>query len=182
MGDNKKTILINKKTMAFKIWKYNPNWGSHMSVLIKAIEATSGPVLELGVGLFSTPLIHMMCEDLGRKVVSYEGNKGWADNHGNFVSKNHEIHHVENWDKVDVESTHWGLVFVDHDDGRRALEAIRVAKNADLVVIHDSDDCNEKHYHYSTVYPHYKYRLDYRKAIPNTTVLSNVIDLTKFKI
>ena len=47
-------------------------WTTHMPVIIKFIQATEGRVLELGAGLFSTPLLHWLCAEKGRKLYTYE--------------------------------------------------------------------------------------------------------------
>ena len=43
--------------------QFNPSqsgWGSHVRLLAAAALATEGDILELGTGLFSTPLIHQI--------------------------------------------------------------------------------------------------------------------------
>ena len=164
------------------IRRYNPGWCTHIPVLVKILEMSEGPVLELGIGVFSTPLLHQLCYNQRRLLVSYESDKNYFDMHGNFVSPLHTIGFVENWDDIRIEETPWGMVFVDHIEERRKVEAARVANIARFVVIHDSDPSQDKHYHYSDIYPLFKYRFDYIKSIPNTTVLSNFVDVNKLEI
>jgi hypothetical protein len=40
---------------------------------------TDGDVLELGLGVFSTPYLHYQCILSKRKLVSYENCKPWMD-------------------------------------------------------------------------------------------------------
>ena len=59
--------------------KYWPHWASHYPLLIKVMQITSGDVLELGMGMASTPLLHWLCFDTGRNLISYENNKKYYD-------------------------------------------------------------------------------------------------------
>src|ERR1035437_8587915 len=105
----------------FTIRRYNPAWGSHMPILIKVLDISKGPVLELGMGVFSTPLLHMLCVDKKRVLVSYENDKSYVDSHNGFMTDMHQIKFVENWDDADIESTRWGVVLVDHAPGGRRI-------------------------------------------------------------
>ena len=161
--------------------------GSHLPILMKVLDLTDGPVLELGTGLFSTPFLHWACFDKKRKLVSYENKKKFFDfwiyddarEIGNDYSY-HQVKFVENndWDKVNVLEEHWSIVLIDHNPGpRRREEMKRVAKNADFVVVHDTDDKNNWYYKYAEYFPLYAYRWD-SKIYPRTTVLSNYRILT----
>jgi hypothetical protein len=155
-----------------------------MKVLIKILNLSEGPVLELGIGPFSTPLLHMLCEG-ERKLFSYENDLYYFERHLGFVSEFHKIFFVENnkWDEIDIDNTKWGMVFIDHGPGvRRSIDAIRLSNKAQFVIIHDSDSENNKHYGYDKVYPFFKYRFDYKKLKPNTTILSNFVDISKLII
>ena len=158
--------------------------GSHLPILMKLLNITDGPVLELGMGLFSTPFLHWACFDSHRTLLSCETRSKFND-FWNFTDKRelcndysyHEFNFVEDWDALDL-SRHWSVVLVDHAPGPRRKEEIkRLAHNADYIVVHDTDDKNDWHYKYSEVYPLFKYRYD-TKCYPQTTVLSNTKDLS----
>ena len=166
------------------IRKYEPHWGSHIPTLIKLLEITSGPVLELGLGIFSTPLLHNMCKVMGRKLVSYDNDKNWVDMHSRFIKDDHEVYFVDNWDDAKIDDTQWSVVLVDHGPSeRRAVDTLRLKDNADYIALHDSDGRFEKHYGYSKVYPLFKHVKasggDFR---PKTTVLSDKFDLKDLDI
>jgi hypothetical protein len=161
--------------------------GSHLPILMKLVGMTDGPILELGMGLFSTPYLHWACYDKQRKLVSYDTNKEFmnlfkyddpreAKNkygyHERILVKN------KNWDAEDLLSIHWSIVLVDHHPGpRRKEEVRRLADNADYIVVHDTNGRNNFYYKFTEVYPLFKYRYDYAKCYPFTTVLSNFKDL-----
>ncbi len=150
--------------------------GSHIPVLIKVMLASQGDVLELGTGMNSTPVLHWLCKDMGRKLDSYESQKDWHRHAWNYRADFHTIHFIEDWDKLEI-NKHWGVVFIDHWPGnRRNTEMERLANNADYVIVHDTEPKSDWHYHYSNHFDKYKYRFDYTKAYPHTSVFSNFKD------
>ena len=162
--------------------KYNPHYCSHLPVLIKTLQITNGDVLELGTGLFSTPVIHWLCIPHGRYVYSLEYDPKYLAFVEGFTEPLHKIEAVPDWDwdKVDIEKQ-WDVVLVDHSPGeRRKVEITRLANLAKYIIVHDTDWRNEKHYHYADIYPLFKYRYDYQVMKPRTTILSNFIDLKDF--
>lgn len=159
--------------------RYTPAWASHLPILIKVMAISKGPVLEMGIGLFSTPLLHWLCLDSKRLLISYENDKRFYDSNQAFASPLHQIHYVTNWDEADIEHTHWGLAFIDHaPPERRHIDVARLAKTADYIVIHDSQRHLEQYFHYKEIYGLFKYKYVYRKVKPHTSVLSNFYDLT----
>lgn len=170
--------------MPFYIKGYNPSWSSHIPVLVDVFNNSEGSILELGTGPFSTPLLHTLCVDNRRTLVSYENNPEFFNMHATFVNEFHQIKLIDDWDKAEIENTHWGLAFVDQRPAeRRIVEIKRLVNRADYIVIHDSEPRLTEEYHYDLIYPLFKYRLNYILS-PNyahTTVLSNLKDLTKLK-
>lgn len=157
---------------------FKPSDGSHLPILVKLVMMTDGPILELGTGFFSTPMLHWLCAEKRRKLVSYDSSEKFIEVAKNYIADFHEIHLVADWSKINI-SEHWSIVLVDHAPGQqRKVEMARVANNADYVIVHDSEPRNDKYYHYSEVAPLYKYRYDYDKVYPHTSVFSNIKDLS----
>jgi len=48
------------------------------------------------------------------------------------------------------------------------------------LIIHDSEPEINKFYRYDRIWDHYRYRYDYKKFKPYTTVLSNKIDVEEY--
>ncbi len=152
--------------------------GSHLPILIRLVLMTDGPILELGTGFFSTPVLHWLCAEKNRKLVSYDSQERFVEVANNYITDWHEVHLVDDWDKIDI-SQHWGVAFIDHGPGpRRKVEMARVANNADYVIVHDTEPGNDWYYHFSEVAHLYKYRYDYDRVYPNTSVFSNFKDLS----
>ena len=158
------------------------NYGTNLPALIKAMSKTTGDVLELGMGVFSTPYLHYQCILSNRKLVSYENYQNWL----NFFLKyhypceNHEIIFVEKYADAKIDKE-WDVVLIDQTpDSSRREEVKRLANLAKYIIIHDSNDRHEKNYHYSEIYPLFKYRIDWDKDDNHTTILSNFVDLKDF--
>lgn len=167
--------------MAYKL-SVSLNYGTHLPALIKAMEKTTGDVLELGTGLFSTPYLHYKCILDNRKLVSYENVKSWYDIliHYGYPHKNHEINFVEKYEDAPIEKP-FDLVLIDQTPDSSRCETIqRLAGTAKYIIIHDSNGNKEKTYHYSTIYPLFKYRSIWDRDKNHATVLSNLVNLDDF--
>ena len=158
--------------------KPRKNYTTHISTLLVALQATKGLVIEVGGGQSSTPFLHWVCKAGRRKLITYENDKNYFEYAYSFKSPLHRIVKIDNWDDMPIEKA--GVVFIDHHPSeRRSVDAIRFKDHADLVVIHDTERDNEN-YRNSEIWPHFKYRFDFKEARPWTTIVSNKIDLTDF--
>jgi len=159
------------------------SYGTHLPCLIKALEKTKGDVLELGLGVFSTPYLHYQCMLSKRKLVSYENFKGWykffAVTH-KYGNEYHDLHLIDNYEKAPIEKQ-WDVVLVDQTPDESRKEAVKKLANlAKYIIIHDSNEKQERHYHYSEIYPLFKYVSVWDKDDNHATVLSNFVDLKDF--
>jgi hypothetical protein len=149
------------------------NWMSHRPLLWYALEQTTGPVLEMGMGIGSTELLHDYCKIRGRRLVSCDSSLDWMNHFTHLRSELHDIRHVADWDTLDV--TGFSVVLVDHAPGeRRWIDAIRV-KDSDYVVIHDTETVSDgtRGYLMDRAFPHYAHRRDYKEYPAWATILSN---------
>jgi len=159
-------------------------WGSHLPVVLKVLQITDGPVLEMGMGPSSTPFMHWACFAHDRKLVSYDNDRDWFALNEQYRENNHEVYFVEDWDKIDIENEMWDVVLIDHKPAeRRRFDIIRLANHAKYIIVHDTQWRQDHEYHYKKdVFPFFKYRFDFTKQKPYTTVLSNFVDLTNFNL
>jgi len=158
-------------------------YGTHLPCLIKAMEKTNGDVLELGLGVFSTPYLHYQCILSKRKLVSYENFKPWMDfftkKYG-YQDEYHEIFFIEKYADAKIEKP-WDVVLIDQTPDISRGETIkRLVDRAKYIVIHDSVPKFEKQYGYDKVYSLFKYRTNWTKDTNNATVLSNLVNLDNF--
>ena len=167
--------------MAYKM-SVSGHYGTHLPCLIKAFSKTTGDVLEMGTGVFSTPYLHYACMLAKRKLVSYENFKNWMQFFIDYGYENeyHEINFVEKYADAPIEKP-WDVVLLDQSPSlSRIEEAKRLANHAKYIIIHDSNGRHEKEYHYSEIYPLFKYKSVWDKDDRHATVLSNFVDLEDF--
>lgn len=156
--------------MPSKMYRLDPGWGSHIPVLIEALRQTTGPVLELGTGHSSTILLHMLCAESGRKLVSLDNDPVFIDMFRKFRTPDHEIRLVK-WEEENPQNQKWGLVLVDEGPAEQRIKSIRkLVDSASMMVLHDTED---PIYHYEEIYPLFKYRFDYKKFRTYASVVSN---------
>jgi hypothetical protein len=154
-----------------RIAKNHKQMSTHMPMLIKAVQSTTGDVCELGSGFNSTPLLHWLTQ--GRKLVTYENDPDYLHFSMKFKTHNHKVRHLN---EVDY-NKHWSVVFIDHNNRpNKRGDDVKRFQNADLIVIHDSEKPEE--YGYADL--NFKYRYDWKDCEPWTTVLSNTIDVTQW--
>lgn len=156
--------------------KIKAHWASHLPVLIKTLERTTGPVLELGGGLFSTPYLHWMCHVQNRRLITYDHVERYYEFEKQLANEMHDVIFVEDWDKVEF-NDYYGVVFADHAPAeRRVVEIERLKDKADFIVVHDTELRHEYEYNYKSIYPLFRWNVKYREAMPHTSVLSNKYD------
>src|SRR5271157_2406306 len=101
----------------FKPKHFKASDGSHLPILVKLVMMTEGPILELGTGFFSTPMLHWLCAPTKRRLVSYESSEVFIEVAKNYMADFHEIHLVTNWDQVNLSQYNWDVALVDHGPG-----------------------------------------------------------------
>lgn len=162
--------------------KVSARYGTHLPALIKALEKTTGDVLELGTGVFSTPYLHYKCMLDNRKLVSYENDKEWMQFFlkYRYPNENHEITFVQKYSDAPIDKP-WDVVLIDQTpDSSRVEEVRRLANLVKYIIIHDSNDNMDRNYHYSEIYPLFKYKSVWDKDSNHATVLSNFVGLEDF--
>lgn len=158
-------------------------YASHLPVLAKIVGKTKGPILELGIGIYSTPYLHWICFPKKRKLTSYENVEGWIRYFKDCRNDFHDIKLIDDWNKLEIDQF-YDIALIDYEPGnQRHIAAKKLANNVKYIILHDSEPENDSTYKYSEIYPLFKYRFDYtsyNKA--HTTVLSNFVDLKNLKI
>lgn len=119
-------------------------WGSHLPALMTCVAVTDGPVCEVGVGNFSTPLLHTVCVSQGRHLVSLESDEAWMDRFVRYESEHHHFWKMENLDPYPIRR--WSVVFLDqHRHAWTRADSFKVfIGNADFIVCHDYHRENEE--------------------------------------
>ncbi len=149
-------------------------YGTHLPLLARCVAATDGAVLELGCGLYSTPILHALCFD--RDLVSVESNKEWISR---FKQYDCGTHSVILGKPADHLNRKWSVALVDHAPAADRAKCVRaLANKADLIVCHDSE---HRLYGYEPALKDFKYRVEWKRYAPWTTVVSNTMKLDFLK-
>lgn len=177
---NKVLLSRAEKNEKYKHTSLEMETSTHFPMLIKTVQNTTGTVIELGSGMFSTPLLHWLLFDTGRKLISYESYQHYLDFANKFRSPMHEVKFVKDW-ATEPFTERYSVVFIDHSISKRAHsrgdDALRFKDLADYIVLHDAGKHSHEKYGYENIYPHFKYRHDWEGNKVATTVLSNTQDL-----
>ncbi len=152
----------------------NP-FATHMPVLLACLRRTTGPVLELGSGWFSTPLVAAFATD--RLVRTVETNHEWYDRlsrvctYQPITRHRHQIVFVPDYNDAPVDDHQWSVVLLDHEPPpRRGVDALRLRDRCQLMIGHDSEHSD---YGYGPVFDKFKYRFTLSSVFPWTTVVSD---------
>lgn len=178
----KKKVLMSRaeKNEKYKHTSLEMETSTHFPMLIQTVQGTDGTVLELGTGMFSTPLLHWLLFNTGRKLISYESYPHYLDFAKKFETDTHKVIYVKDWANEPFDE-HYSVVFIDHSiNGRthtRGDDALRFKDKADYIVLHDAGPNSHAKYGYDKIYPEFKYRHDWDCYKVMTTVLSNTKDL-----
>ena len=164
---------------------YSGNYFTHMGALIACVNKTDGDILELGMGLGSTPYLHYAATGQKRNLLSLENDKGWHRHfagsdfiHFLFRNEFHKIELVDNYENSPLIDKEWDVVLVDQTPDLSRKETVKkLANKAKYIIIHDSNEQYEKVYHYSEIYPLFKYKRIWTLDDRHATVLSNFVDL-----
>ena len=155
-----------------------PHYFSHYPILAAAVAASSGPILELGVGHGSTYMLHYMGLMSKRRVVSAETDKAWLEGfRDGYESPLHEFVHVTDWPSWNrIESEIWGAALVDCAPGEERYKlADRLRHVCRWIVCHDSekDYGSGGNYMYEKILPRFRFVSEWRRCRPYTFVLSD---------
>lgn len=124
-------------------------YSTHQPCILWALDNSSGDLLELGVGDFSTRILHENAK--GKKIVSVDDDGKWIERFSDICNEFHEFvlldQAEEKWFEFIRKMTKrkWGVVFVDQGTGEHIWRPTRIAaikelsECSDFVVAHDSD-------------------------------------------
>lgn len=120
-------------------------WASYMPALLTMLACTKGPVLEVGMGHYSTPVLHAICEAECRPLVSLEDNMEWAKEFAHLSSGEGGSHQivVGPYDELiqRFKQQRFSIAFLDHSPGpRRGSDMSELFNSVDYFVVHDFHD------------------------------------------
>ena len=134
---------------------------------------TKGPILELGCGDYSTPILQMLADAMGeRQFLVQASNEEWASRFMDEVDL--QLVDWKAWEppKSSQEDGRWGLVFLDSEEAvrDRIKRLPALSKVCDVVVMHDANIAR-KNPEWDECIRDYKEVHFYHRHIPWTAVL-----------
>ena len=150
------------------------SWGSHLVPLMACVTATRGSVLEMGVGHWSTPLLHRYCAAAGRHLVSVDEDHQWAEKFRDMRVCNHQVRGVRYDDFMrEAVQQAWSVVFLDQSPGhRRAADAVALRDVSVFLVVHDYSGAEVRN-SFAPILEQWPFRAE-AKFSPSTLVLGHV--------
>lgn len=179
-------LTREEKNAKYKHISLEMETSTHFPLLMKVVAASEGTILELGSGMFSTPLLHWLCFEKQRPLFTWERHLHYLDFATKFRTDWHHVDHVPKVETLDLAGIaerigRFSIVFIDHSPKKprtRGDDALLFKDIADYVILHDAGVEGKEKYGYDQLYPHFKYRHDWTGCLPHTTVLSNFHDLS----
>jgi hypothetical protein len=152
----------------------NP-FATHMPVLLAFLEHTNGPVLELGSGWFSTPIVSAFATD--RLVRTIETNPEWYVRvaglgiYQPITQHRHQFLFVPDYNDAMILDQQWDVVILDHEPPpRRGHDALVLRDRCRFMIGHDSEHPD---YRYAEAFDQFRYRFTDSRRLPWTTVVSD---------
>lgn len=141
MGDKATKIMaINWHDPVMDGNPYDTSYASYMSPLVACLAASDGPVLELGMGHWSSPFLHRYCLAAGRYLRSVDEDPAWIEpfKQYNLVSYHEVGFGIYDFVFEFYARQQWGVVFMDHSPGeRRPADAVMFKSTAKFIIVHD---------------------------------------------
>lgn len=111
-------------------------YSTHQEALVFAALCTCGPILELGCGNYSTPILNQICNLQKRNFKIISSNKNWLEKY-DYVS-NKEL--ITKWESY-IFKEKYGMVFLDNEQLTiKRLELIpKIFNITNTLVVHDAD-------------------------------------------
>lgn len=160
------------------------NWDycTYVPLLYEATRITQGPVVELGVGLCSTPLLHALVTwgPNPRELYSVDDDANWlAVLRSRQMNEKHEYVHVVDWEKnlQPIVKLNPGVVFIDNGaikdiPGAKKLRTRMIELfqySAQVLIVHDFSNVLQE----TNELPLFKHRFVDHHTQPTTLWLSH---------
>lgn len=122
--------------------KLNP-YNTHLKLLLKACEQTTGAIVELGCGDYSTPVLHERFPE--RQIISVENSQDWIMKFSHLRTDKHTFILVKDFANFSMPVPACGTLFVDCDPGKQRRGIVLSQRdNASMMVVHDTEPgCHE---------------------------------------
>ncbi len=153
--------------------EYKKNaFATHQPFLWHFLKKTKKPILELGAGYGSTPLLHTFSEHFSIPLTTVDHDWNWLGYFKEYQSTLHELVYAdieeEGWESYIhcIPEKEWGVVFIDQGSWQSRIDTARALRDkADYIIIHDVDylvrECDfgkngDDEFDFSSEFPYFK--------------------------
>lgn len=123
------------------------SYASYMAPLVACLAASEGPVLECGIGIWSTPFLHRYCLAAGKRLVSIDEDPEWVSRFLYYNMAEHPLYYaVYDFVMPSLSRQQWGVVLMDQSPGERRAEDVGLFRNLDsakYIIVHDYSGTEE---------------------------------------
>jgi hypothetical protein len=138
------------------LWK-TYGYYTHQPVLFKIATQSNGPIIEFGCGYGSTDMLHEICKDQDRLLITLDDSFPWLNQFARkYRSSKHQFifvpgknlenpedhsHWIRFFEKhPSLKERHFGLCFIDQSPWLARFETVKRMKgNSQYVIVHDCD-------------------------------------------
>jgi len=147
-------------------------WSTHLPVLVEAVLHTSGAVLELGSGHYSTRVLRALSGAYpDRRFVTCDTNPRWVARFADLRSANHEIVCAADISVYVREA--WELVFVDEAPAQHRIIQMRLLRPVTRLFVVNNTEPGRPVYRYEELLPSFPHRWDYKRYPVWTSYVSD---------
>lgn len=145
-------------------WLIHQPYGTHLPALFDALMRTTGPVIEIGGGRFSTQILRSFTDGM-RMLTTVEFDPRWLSLLSSFAGPWHLVY-------GELPEGEWDVALIDCQASMRQPMIEALEHRAKILVVHDTQDPG---YHYDL--SRFKYRREWHELMPWTDVVSQAIPL-----
>lgn len=111
-------------------------YATHLQALLDTALSTAGPILELGCGDYSTPVLATIARHQHRRFLVQASDRSWAERYRDLA----EVEVID-WTRWSPPAGQWGLVLLDSEESTawRITRLPALLGVADAIVVHDAD-------------------------------------------
>jgi len=142
------------------------DWNNHLPLLWLALEATTGPVIEMGCGDGSTRQLNEYCASRGRILYSFDTDLDWMNRFSDLASPTHTFTRIiNNWEIAQKICPNPSVILIDHAPGERRIVDVKNYSDhmapGGIMVLHDTQPPpTAAEYGYERIWPLFKYIVD----------------------
>lgn len=137
------------------------------------------PILELGCGHYSTPLLASIARIQNRKFKVITSSTEWSRSFSNLDCEM-ELIEFERWQDISFNDREWGMVLLDNEETAAARydQLFKLSGDAKAVVFHDANRVDSATWGLMTLF--YKHLFFSDQYLPSTAILTQEVDPEKW--